>query len=62
MYCKDCKFNKQGKCTSNKIDEDCGQDGREDSLIYSYYEGGSFSVGGMFGCVHFKQRECEKDE
>ena len=53
MYCKDCKFRKNGKCESEKIEEDYGQEEREDMLIYDYMEGGGFSVGDFFGCVHF---------
>ena len=55
MYCKDCKFNKSGRCENEKIDEDYGQDDRSDMLIYDYSEGGGFSVGDMFGCIHFKR-------
>ena len=57
MYCKDCEFNKLNRCENEKIDEDYGQEDREDMLIYDYTEGGGFSVGDMFGCIHFKHKD-----
>lgn len=57
-YCKSCRFNDQGYCTNEKLDEDFSQskDARRDMLIYSYNEGGSFMVGELFGCVHHEEQ------
>jgi len=37
----------------SKIHEEWGTTEETDHLIYSYYEGGGFSAGKDFGCVHF---------
>ena len=53
--CKTCtKRDKKGRCQSEKLDEDYGQndDTKKDMLIYDYNEGGGFWVGPEFGCVH----------
>ena len=60
-YCETCKFRVNEKCTSNKLDEvgplDAGQ--AQDMLIYDYQEGGGFSVGPRFGCVHHEKKMSE---
>jgi len=41
-----------------QIRETSSKDGEaDDHLIYEYYEGGSFSTGPEFGCVHHKEKE-----
>jgi hypothetical protein len=54
MHCKNCNNNIDGRCVSDKIAEDLGQDDQTDMLLYDYNESGGFSVGDNFGCVHFK--------
>lgn len=64
MYCKDCVFrviDKYGSrtCKNLHLHEAGDRDkliDKEDSLQYSYNEGGWFEVGDNFGCVHFKDR------
>ncbi len=62
--CQNCKHWKRicpehsyGECENNaKIHENFHQTTDEaDHLIYSYYEGGNFSTGKDFGCVHFAE-------
>ena len=60
--CGTCRFrNDTGVCTNPKLREPMGgpKEGEnwDDYLVYSYDEGGSFHVGPMFGCVHWKARE-----
>lgn len=70
--CKDCKhwgpktstfsdrlIERFKYCNSEKITEDGPQPGGRttDMLIYDYYEGGGFSTGPDFGCVHWSKRE-----
>ena len=65
-HCKDCALwdlndeLSEGRrwCTSDKICERWdAADGADNLLVYSYNEGGSFSSGPEFGCVHFQERE-----
>ncbi len=58
MYCKDCKYNQNGDCSNNKLCESGETENFEEdnSLIYSYNEGGYFSVQDYFGCVHFEEK------
>lgn len=62
--CETCKHWKQslrtpayGECTNEwKIHEDYGSEAMDtDHMIYSYLEGGRFTTGKDFGCVHFSQ-------
>ena len=56
--CKECKFrNENGRCTSEKLDEDYmyDDDKKVDMLIYDYIEGGEFWVGENFGCIHWEK-------
>ncbi len=61
MFCKDCKFYKEGAdkpyklsaCFNEKLSEDCGQGLEGDELIYPYNEGAVFCPEPNFGCVHF---------
>lgn len=56
-FCGTCKYRDDtGHCTSQKLDEDTGQndDKRTDMLVYDYSEGGGFWVGEKFGCVHYE--------
>jgi hypothetical protein len=67
VFCKDCHWHKESTdgqkglyCKNNKaMREDSGlyPDPDNNSLIYSYDEGGCFRTGDYFGCVHFKQKE-----
>jgi len=57
MYCRDCDWWKGGTCyNEKKTGEALCWSGTDniDQLSYSYYEGGRFDTGPMFGCVHFK--------
>ena len=56
MYCKTCAWrDASGHCLNeDKIMEGGGNEKPDDSLVYSYYEGGGFWVGERFGCVHHK--------
>ena len=64
MHCKDCVFrvvNKVGEkvCKNLHLFEAGDKEeeiDKEDSLQYSYNEGGWFEVGDNFGCVHFQDR------
>jgi len=49
------RIGKGGWCTSKKIQEDLHYE--EDSLQYSYSEGGRFWVGPKFGCVNHQEME-----
>lgn len=54
-HCETCLHrNDQGNCKSPKLDEDDHDPSqqRDNMLLYSYTEGGSFWVGPQFGCVH----------
>jgi hypothetical protein len=42
-------------CMSEKLMEDFYSEG-EDTLCYSYSEGGAFYTGPKFGCVHHKEQ------
>lgn len=63
-HCKDCKFRDKeesmsGKhlCVCPKFTSDRHGDsqyGADDSMIYSYDEGGGFYVGEYFGCIHWQ--------
>ena len=56
--CGTCKFRcNKGFCNNDNICEDWGRkdDGKDDKLIYSYSEGGTFKVGVNFGCVHHEE-------
>ena len=60
MYCKNCKHNLKGRCQSKYIREQGGgihaeptKEEEDQSLIYDYDEGGGFTVGDYFGCVHW---------
>ena len=61
MYCKDCIFNENHCCQSEKIGENIVSElwdsdlKNGDCLSYSYDEGGSFLVCDNFGCVHFEK-------
>ena len=60
-YCKDCKWrDASGTCTNDdKLhEEDYDHMGKDtkDHLVYSYYEGGWFLVGELFGCIHWQKR------
>jgi hypothetical protein len=45
------------ECTSEKIRESgYPTETTEDSLVYSYDEGGAFYVGARFGCVHHEEK------
>ena len=58
MHCKNCKHrDEKGYCLNEKVSEEFGQDGRDDSLIYDYQESGGFQVGDNFGCVHFRRHD-----
>jgi hypothetical protein len=49
-----------GYCHSSLITEDAyNSPYKENSLVYSYYEGGSFWTGAKFGCVNFKEKPCQ---
>ena len=58
MRCKNCTFwdgdSNDGWCNKGKIIERSYYDGGKDSVVYSYDEGGCFSVGPEFGCIHFE--------
>jgi len=61
MYCINCKFRDESKtCTSDRLVENFlyGRelDNKNNKLIYSYDEGGYFTVEDYFGCVHFETR------
>jgi len=62
--CKDCKYrNTARECENPKLHESSccedkvciGREAKKDHLVYSYSEGGGFSVGDLFGCVHFEE-------
>ena len=65
-YCKDCKYREtdpQRRVCNNVNITDCGYIEKSDhgtlkdsKLIYSYDEGGGFSVGDYFGCVHWEKK------
>ena len=57
--CGACKWNCGGRCDNTHIHEDDYRmpDMEADDLMYSYYEGGVFHVGPLFGCVHFAPKE-----
>ena len=45
-----------GYCHNNLITEDAyNKPYKENALVYSYYEGGSFWTGAKFGCVNFEE-------
>jgi hypothetical protein len=63
--CGNCRWNVDGVCNlSSKLHEEgegasYTDESVKDHLIYSYYEGGCFHVGDMFGCVHCdRKRKC----
>jgi len=58
MYCKDCVYYVDGDCTNKKLCEvgETVNFDENNSLIYSYNEGGWFSPQEYFGCVHFKDK------
>lgn len=64
--CKTCKYREAyGKdfyCVNPKLGEsgEVTLDYNDDSLVYSYNEGGSFMVGANFGCVHHKDKNMTK--
>lgn len=44
-------------CECPKLQEDIYTDTPEDTLCYSYQEGGCFYAGPDFGCVHWIKKE-----
>lgn len=59
-YCNTCRFrDAENYCTNSKLAEEIGQSGQErtDMLIYDYSEGGGFTVGDKFGCVHHEMKQ-----
>lgn len=62
--CKNCKHrNKLRRCENNEkiYENDVPDKGiKDDSLSYSYIEGGYFEVGDNFGCVHFTAKSHDK--
>ncbi len=59
MYCETCKWRSDGGfCKNNEkiLEGDHWEENKEDQLVYSYQEGGSFWVGPKFGCVHHESR------
>jgi hypothetical protein len=59
MYCETCKWRSEGGyCENNEkiLEGDHWEKNKEDQLVYSYQEGGSFWVGPKFGCVHHENR------
>ena len=56
MYCKDCKYYVEGDCHNPKLCEsgEVEKWDENNSLVYSYQEGGCFSPQEYFGCIHFK--------
>ena len=61
MYCKYCKYRtKDGVCTNKHLTElnqlEPELDNSNNSLIYSYNEGGWFDVEDYFGCIHWKTK------
>jgi hypothetical protein len=61
--CSTCVFaspySKVLHCTHKKLGEpgEVYIDELDDSLVYSYNEGGCFTVGKNFGCIHHKEKE-----
>ena len=63
--CETCKFwqphefaeSPMRVCQSSKVVETGPWDGEDDSLVYSYDEGGYFQTGPKFGCVHHEPKE-----
>ena len=56
--CGTCKYRNELKvCTNDKFtDGSSGSDNEtDDMLVYSFQEGGWFSVGENFGCVHHEE-------
>lgn len=59
-YCETCEHrDMHGFCLNRKLDEDYGHTPaeKEDMLLYSYTEGGTFHVGPKFGCVHHEPKK-----
>lgn len=66
-YCKDCTFrnaeNRKGNkssCVCPKLTDDSydsDEYNADDSLVYSYDEGGVFYVGDKFGCIHWMPKK-----
>ncbi len=63
MYCERCKYWKDEGyatvCTNLHFFEDIPsyEISLENSLRYPYMEGGYFSPGPKFGCIHFEKKE-----
>jgi len=55
MYCRDCLFRNEEKSCDSPYFSDY-KNPEERGLTYSYSEGGSFTVGDFFGCVHFESK------
>lgn len=61
-YCETCAMwdNKHdkpmGQCRSSQVAEDEGQVDTTAMLLYEYSEGGTFSTGPKFGCVHHTEK------
>jgi hypothetical protein len=61
--CKTCKYREADQkdfyCVNPKLGEygEVTLDSNDDSLVYSYNEGGSFMVGANFVCVHHKDKK-----
>lgn len=59
-FCETCQYrDKAGYCLNEKLAEDAGQDSNaiKDMLLYDYFEGGGFWVGGSFGCIHHLEKQ-----
>lgn len=66
-YCKDCAFRNaenrkanKSACVCPKLTDDSydsDEYSADDSLVYSYDEGGVFYVGDNFGCVHWTTKK-----
>ena len=62
--CEYCKFRVNGRCEhEDKLHEsyyDHDPDG--DNLTYDYMEGGGFSVGKNFGCIHWTEQTAKSKQ
>jgi hypothetical protein len=65
MYCKDCfhssfddnlSFRPRICCSPKFGNEGETDKSLNDTIEYSYDEGGCFEVGDNFGCIHFKKK------
>ena len=63
--CGTCKYRNELKvCTNDNLTEGYGGSDNEtdDMLVYSFQEGGWFSVGENFGCVHHEEKQSNNGE